>query len=288
MNNNLAKEITAIVTDKHNDQLFVQKDGITYKVLSGDSAEIGDVLKGFVYSDKNDQLVFTSDIPAIRPGIYGWGEVVKVNRKLGVFVNIGWEEKDVVVSMDDLPVEGRLWPKEGNKLYLTVTTDSKDRIWGKPADEEAFFEDYVDGTKDMHNNNVSGIVFHLKKSGTYAVTENKHILFVHPSEREQEPKLGETISGRVIGLREDGVLYTSLKPRAHEVMEEDALMLLEVLKRSEDHSIPFHNKTDPEVIKQQFGISKGQFKRAVGRLMKKGLVNQDDNGTNLIRMPEED
>ncbi|EXJ24203.1 S1 RNA binding domain protein [Alkalibacterium sp. AK22] len=288
MNNNLAAELTAIVTDKNEDQLFVQKNGVTYKVLSDVQASIGDVLKGFAYADKQDALVFTTDIPAIRPGTYGWGEVVKVNRKLGVFVDIGWPDKDVVVSMDDLPAEGRLWPKEGNRLFLSVKVDEKGRIWGILAEEAQFFDDYVEGTKDMHNNDVKGTVFHLKKSGTYAITEEKLILFIHPSERESEPKMGETISGRVIGLREDGVLYTSLKPRAHEVMEEDAMMLLEVLKRSEDGEIPFHNKTDPETIKNQFGISKGQFKRAVGRLMKRNLITQDEHGTRLTDFPAED
>lgn len=288
MNTNLANEMTGIVIDKNDDQLFVQKNGVTYKVLSNETAEIGDVLQGFAYSDKSGQLVFTTKIPTIQQNIYGWGEVVKVNHNLGVFVDIDWEDKDVVVSMDDLPTEGRLWPKEGNKLFVSVSVDAKDRIWGVLADDELFFDDYVEGTKDMHNHNVTGVVFHLKKSGTYAITEDKHILFIHPSEREKEPRLGETVTGRVIGLREDGVLYTSLKPRAHEVMEEDSLMLLEMLKRSSDHSIPFHNKTDPEVIKTQFGISKGQFKRAVGRLMKQGLVEQDNFGTNLINIPEDD
>lgn len=288
MNKDLVTEITAIVTDTNEKEAFVQKSGITYKVISNDEVNVGDTIKGFVYIDKQDQKVFTTEVPEINKETFGWGTVVKVNRKLGVFVDINWQDKDVVVSMDDLPAEGRLWPKDGDKLYLSIKVDDKDRIWGNLADEEKFFEDYVEGTKQMHNQDVKGITFHLKKSGTYAITEDKHILFVHPSERDEEPRLGQEITGRVIGLREDGVLYTSMQPRAHEVIDDDALMLLEMLKRSEDHHIPFHNKTDPERIKTQFGISKGQFKRAVGRLMKNGLVTQDETGTKLIKMPADD
>lgn len=288
MNKDLVTEITAIVTDKNDKEAFVQKNGITYKVLSEDDVSVGETLNGFVYIDKQDQAVFTTEIPEINKETFGWGTVVKVNRNLGVFVDVNWQDKDVVVSMDDLPSEGRLWPKEGNKLYLSIKVDDKDRIWGDLADEEKFFEDYVEGSKQMHNQDVTGIVFHLKKSGTYAITEDKYILFVHPSERDEEPRLGQEISGRIIGLREDGVLYTSMQPRAHEVIDEDAMMLLEMLKRSEDHHIPFHNKTDPELIKKQFGISKGQFKRAVGRLMKNGLVTQDETGTKLINDPTDE
>lgn len=288
MNKDLATEITAIVTDANDNESYVTKNGITYKVISEGNVSIGDVLNGFVYIDKHDQAVFSTQIPESTKEKFGWGTVVLVNRKLGVFVDVGLENKDVVVSIDDLPTETHLWPREGAKLFISLKVDDKDRIWGNLADEEKFFEDYIEGTKEMHNDNVSGIVFHMKKSGTYAITEDKYILFVHPSERDEEPRLGQEISGRVIGLREDGVLYTSMQPRAHEVIDDDAMMLLEMLKRSESHHIPFHNKTDPELIKKQFGISKGQFKRAVGRLMKNGLVTQDETGTKLIKIPEDD
>ncbi|GEK90965.1 CvfB family protein [Alkalibacterium kapii] len=281
MTNDMATTIIAIVTDKNDKEAFVQKNGITYKVISDDDVTIGSTLRGFVYTDKQNNAVFTTDIPEITKETFGWGTVVKVNRKLGVFVDVGWQDKDVVVSMDDLPAEGRLWPKEGDKLFLSIKVDRKNRIWGDLADEEKLFDDYIEGTKEMHNQDVSGIVFHLKKSGTYIMTDEKYILFVHPSERDKEPRLGQEVSGRIIGVREDGVLYASMQPRAHEMIEDDALMLLEMLKRSENGSIPFHNKTEPEVIKKQFGISKGQFKRAVGRLMKKNIVYQDENGTKL-------
>ncbi|MGO1476211.1 S1-like domain-containing RNA-binding protein [Alkalibacterium gilvum] len=288
MTNDMATTITAIVIDQNEKEAFVQKNGITYKIISDNDVTIGDTLKGFVYTDKQDNAVFTTEIPEINKDAFGWGTVVKVNRKLGVFVDVGWQDKDVVVSMDDLPAEGRLWPREGDVLFLSIKVDDKKRIWGDLADEEKFFAEYIQGTKDMHNQDLSGTVFHLKKSGTYLITEDKNILFVHPSERDKEPRLGQNVSCRVVGIREDGVLYASMQPRAHEVIEDDALMLLEMLKRSEDGSIPFHNKTDPEEIKKQFGISKGQFKRAVGRLMKKNFVYQDEEGTKLKEDYKED
>ncbi|MDN6295406.1 MAG: S1-like domain-containing RNA-binding protein [Alkalibacterium sp.] len=288
MTNDMATTITAIVIDQNEKEAFVQKNGITYKIISDNDVTIGDTLKGFVYTDKQDNAVFTTEIPEINKDTFGWGTVVKVNRKLGVFVDVGWQDKDVVVSMDDLPAEGRLWPREGDVLFLSIKVDDKKRIWGDLADEEKFFAEYIQGTKDMHNQDLLGTVFHLKKSGTYLITEDKNILFVHPSERDKEPRLGQNVSCRVVGIREDGVLYASMQPRAHEVIEDDALMLLEMLKRSEDGSIPFHNKTDPEEIKKQFGISKGQFKRAVGRLMKKNFVYQDEEGTKLKEDYKED
>ena len=36
--------------------------------------------------------------------------------------------------------------------------------------------------------------------------------------------------------------------------------------------LPFNDKADPELIKQEFGLSKNAFKRAVGRLLKEGRI----------------
>ena len=133
----------------------------------------------------------------------------------------------------------------------------------------------------MHNDDVKGVVVNSLKAGSYIELEGGYLGFVHPSERDREPRLGETVDARVIGVREDAVLYLSLLPRAHEVLDEDASMLYEVMKRTDDYRIPYHDKSDPKAIREYFAISKGQFKRAVGRLMKDGLAQQDDEGTYL-------
>ena len=43
-----------------------------------------------------------------------------------------------------------------------------------------------------------------------------------------------------------------------------------------------NDKSSPEDIKATFGISKGQFKKALGGLMKAGKIKQDQFGTELI------
>ena len=54
-------------------------------------------------------------------------------------------------------------------------------------------------------------------------------------------------------------------------MDADAAM---IMKRMEEYGgkLPFNDKVDPEVIKQEFGLSKNAFKRAVGRLLKEGRI----------------
>jgi hypothetical protein len=279
----LGTVVTAMIVDKNEKNLFAQKEGVTFKVLDGDldSYDMGDMIEGFIYVNKSDAPVMLTEVPEIQVGTYGWGEVAAVQHDLGVFVDVGWEDKDLVVSLDDLPVFMNLWPRKGDKLYVTVEVDSKNRMWGKFADINDWIEKANEGNEAMHNDDVSGTVIAALKAGSYLQLEDELLGFVHPEERDEEPRLGKPVEGRVIGLRNDGVLYVSLLPRAHEVLDEDAAMIFVILKRSPGNRIPYHDKSDPDAIRTFFGISKGQFKRAVGRLMKEGLVLQDKEGTYL-------
>lgn len=138
------------------------------------------------------------------------------------------------------------------------------------------------GREEQKNQNITGTVFRLKIAGTYILTEDFYLGFIHPSERYQEPRLGEVVSGRVIGVRPDGVLNVSLKPRAYEAIGDDAEMILAYLRRAKENKMPYTDKSEPEAIKEMFGISKGQFKRAMGHLLKAKLVEQKEGFTYLI------
>ena len=46
----------------------------------------------------------TQFYPFAQKDQYGWATVTEVRRDLGVFLDIGLNDKDVVVSLDDLPL----------------------------------------------------------------------------------------------------------------------------------------------------------------------------------------
>lgn len=280
----LGNVFSALVMDENEEYWFVQKNGHTFRLAKAEGEhQLGESVEGFAYINQKHDACFTTVIPKIRIGHYAFGEVTAVRRDLGVFVAIGLPDKEVVVSLDELPTMKELWPKKGDQLMISLRVDDKDRIWGTLAEEIMFRSLSKHGKEELKNADKTGTVFRLKLAGTYLLTDDYYLGFVHPSERFQEPRLGEKVSGRVIGVRPDGVLNMSLKPRAHEMIQDDAGMVLAVLERSSDHSIPFTDKSAPEEIKQTFGISKGQFKRALGNLLKQGLIKQEDGKTFLIK-----
>ncbi|BAL62049.1 S1-like domain-containing RNA-binding protein [Melissococcus plutonius] len=283
----LATIFTGLVIDENSSAYFVQKNGITFKLLKteGDFS-IGEPVEGFAYLNQKQEPTMTTQIPSIRKDNYGFGTVTGSRRDLGVFVDIGLTDKDVVVSLDDLPLLHSLWPKQGDRLMIALRVDLKERVWGTLADETFFKSLAKTGNSLMQNENLKGTVYRLKLAGTYIITDDFYIGFIHPSERYNEPRLGEVVSGRVIGVRPDGILNISLKPRNYEIIDNDAAMILTFLERSPDKRIAFTDKSTPEEIQKTFGISKGQFKRALGNLMKQRKIQQKDGYTILTTKDE--
>lgn len=283
MNELLADVFTGVIIDENEKNYFVQKNGITFS-LSKEEGErkLGDAVEGFAYLDQKHEARFTAHIPNIRIGHYAFGTVTKVRRDLGVFVDIGLKDKEMVVSLDEMPAMKELWPKAGDRLMVSLRVDEKNRIWATLAEDKIFQSMSRRGKEEMKNGNIKGTVYRLKLVGTYLITEDFYIGFIHPSERYTEPRLGEVVSGRVIGVRPDGILNLSLKPRSYETINDDAAMLLVMLERSPEGKIPFTDKSSPEDIRQNFGISKAQFKRAIGHLLKEKKIRQEDGFTILL------
>ena len=284
MNTNLASYIMGMVIDENDHFYFVQKDGQTYALDKAEGPhQVGESVKGFAYTDMKQKLRLTTIEVTTTQENFGWGTVTEVRKDLGVFVDTGLPDKQIVVSLDILPEIKDLWPKKGDRLYIRLEVDKKDRIWGILAYQEDFQRLARPDYNNMQNQNWPAIVYRLKSSGTFVyLPENNMLGFIHPSERYAEPRLGEVLNARVIGFREvDRTLNLSLKPRSFEMLENDAQMILTYLEANGGF-MTLNDKSSPEEIKATFGISKGQFKKALGGLMKAKKIKQDPFGTELI------
>ncbi|XIF19752.1 MAG: DNA-binding protein [Acetilactobacillus jinshanensis] len=284
LRNILGRVVPGKVTDQNDKNYYVQIDGITFEL---NKAEIkkpmhnGSQFKGFTYVNVSHKLQITRQVPNVQVDHYDFGTVVSSKYDLGVFVDIGLPNKDIAVSKDELPLIHSLWPKRGDKLMISLITDKKHRIWGHLADEDIYRTIALPGDQQMMNNNVKAVVFRVMKAGTKVMTNHFHLGFIHPTQRDVEPRLGEQIKARVIGIHHDGTFNFSMRPRAYEAIDGDALMLLAMLQHDPTHHLNFTDKSDPEKIKTFFGISKGRFKRGVGHLLKNDLIKETDQGLDV-------
>lgn len=277
----LGRLITGKVTDENETDYFVQVEGTTFHLSKEEikkPLKMNGTFTGFAYENEKHEMQMTRDAPKSQVDRYGFGTVVRSQRTLGVFVNIGLPNKDIVVSLDDLPDMMELWPQQGDRLLIALREDAKHRLWGVLADGDIYQAIAQPANKRLQNSNVTVTAYQLKLVGTRVITDHFELGFIHPSERETEPRLGEELKARVIGVHDDGTLNLSLRPRTFEAIDDDSAMLLAALEHSEEGHLDFSDKSDPAAIKAYFGISKGQFKRAVGHLMKARKITQHDGG----------
>lgn len=233
----------------------------------------------FLYQDKKGNLTATTKLPDVIMDEYGWAKVVSVLPHLGAFVDIG-TTKEFLVSKDDLPLFENVWPKEEDELFVTLGKDQKGRLLAIPATEGVIWREIELAPDELLNQTVSGRVYHTSREGSAIITEEDYRGFIHHTERKEEPRLGELVQGRVIEVKEDGTLNISLRPLKQHGMIDDAEMILEHLA-NHDGIIPFSDKSDPDDIRGTFNISKAAFKRALGKLMKEGKIEQREGNTYL-------
>lgn len=241
---------------------------------------IGERVKVFLYADRRGDLQATSAIPAILQGDYGWARVIKVTKE-GAFVDIG-SSREVLVKAEDLPPIQSVWPKVGDHLFLTLRTDRNGDLFGRLITEEKVNELYEGALEDMHNKNIKARPYRLLPVGSFLLgIEEPYRIFVHNTEMEAEPRLGQEVEVRIIAVKEDGSLNGSMLPRKHERLGQDAEAVYAYLQ-SVGGKMPFGDKSSPEEITEMFHMSKGAFKRALGTLMKAGKIKQQDGWTEIL------
>lgn len=247
---------------------------------AAEELEIGEKVDAFIYHDKQGRTVATTYIPNIDFDTYAWCEVVDQVDNLGVFVNIGMP-KHILVSIDDLPPKKSLWPNVHDELYVRLALDKGNRLIAKPATENIIEQDAEPAPEDLLHKPISGRVYRLNPQVSAIFTEEGYQGFIHHTERQEEPRLGQWVKGRVIEVKGVGSLNVSLRPVKEEALGEDAELILRHLKQ-QGGAIPFTDKSDPEEIRSTFKISKAAFKRAMGSLMKQKKVKQENGQTILI------
>lgn len=226
----------------------------------------------FIYKDSKDRLIATLNEPLATVGEVALLEVVS-STDIGYFVNFGLE-RDVLVPFKEVAYDLEVGKSYLFYLYL----DKSERITGST---------YVD--KHLHTTNHFDIgqelvatAYGYQENGTVMVAiENLYRAVILKKENFSNIKPGEVINVRVKRYYEDGKMEVT--PRKKRLDEKNDLetSIVSYLQAHKNH-MKLNDNSNPDTVKGVFRCSKNAFKRALGGLMKKGMITQDENGTNLV------
>ncbi|KAJ1427321.1 hypothetical protein B484DRAFT_77057 [Ochromonadaceae sp. CCMP2298] len=109
------------------------------------------------------------------------------------------------------------------------------------------------------------------------------------AKRGQEVEMGETLPAFVERVREDGKVDVSLRPVDRSRIQVVKAEILEALEGSPSSDIPLGDRSSPNDIASYFyGMSKRDFKNAVGSLYKEGLAFPGAFVTSLVPEGEQE
>jgi predicted RNA-binding protein (virulence factor B family) len=107
--------------------------------------------------------------------------------------------------------------------------------------------------------------------GFKAIINNKHWGLIHKNEVFKFLRSGKQEKGFIKEVRSDGNISLSLQPVGEQLASSLNAKILSKL-RENNGVLPVSDKSDPTVISNLFGVSKGNFKKAIGALYKQGQI----------------
>ena len=230
--------------------------------------QIGNIIEVFVYRDSEDRKIATLQQPKLIIGELAVLKVVSVNH-IGAFLDWGLE-RDLF-----LPFSQQTEKVRKDDTYLVgMYSDKSDRLCAtmKVYDLLQATSPYKEG--DI----VMGTLYDIKEAfGAFIAVDNKYHGLVPIRELYGQYKVGDVMQLRVTKLRQDGKLELSMRKIVHLQMEDDAKLIMQALE-AENGILKLHDKSSPQEIKEQLGMSKAGFKRAIGKLMKEGAIEIKGDG----------
>ena len=227
-----------------------------------ENARIGDTVEVFVYRDSKDRLIATTNMPKITLHKVALLKVAQVG-KYGAFLDWGLE-KDLLLPFKEQT--GKV--SEGDDCLVALYIDKSNRLFATMKVYK-----YLElKSPYKKEEKVEGFVYELSDQfGAFVAVDNRYSALIPKKEVYGNIKVGDKVSARVTAIKADGKLNLSIREKAYLQMDVDAKRVLDLID-SYDGVLPFTDKANPEVIRREIQMSKNEFKRAVGRLLKEGKV----------------
>ena len=237
------------------------------------SDKIGDKKEVFIYHDSEDRLVATTETPRLQVGEVGFLRVVDKTPH-GAFLDWGLHGKDLFLPNRNQ--QGGVLVGHEYLVYLY-----EDDITGRCVATEklkAFVNNELISVKPREQ--VSILVASESPIGFRVVINNRHWGMIYRNQIFQPVAVGDRLTAYVARITDDNRIDLSLQQSGLAQVRDSAEVLLRLL-RENGGELPLNDDSDPETVRNTTRMSKKVFKRSLGMLLKRGLVEIGPNGTKL-------
>ena len=243
------------------------------KYITPDMQE-GSEVNVFLYKDSEDRPVATTQEPLVQVGEAAYLLVKDVNR-VGAFLDWGLE-KDLF-----LPFREQGERVEPDRYYLVyVFFDFASKRIAATTNINKFIKNRDVELKP--NDEVDLLITYENEVGVRVIINNKHWGILFKNEIFSKIEKGSHVKGYIKKIREDGKIDVALQKQGIAAARDIGTVVLEKLVENNGR-LELSDDSPPELVHEVLGISKKNFKKAVGMLYKAGKIELHDNLITLAK-----
>jgi len=237
---------------------------------------IGEMIKVFIHNNSEHGLVASTLEPRAMLGDIACLTVTDSNN-FGAFLDWGLP-KDLLCPKSQ---QQRALYKGDTAVVKVCFDPENDRIFASSRLRD-FFEEPGDELKRGQEIDIIGL-WH-SDLGFNVLIEGRFGGLIHRKEMLDYLETGYRGRAWVKEVRHDGGVSVSLKPKGFSGVVEANDRVLNALEKCGGR-LPFDDNSDPELIQQRMKMSKKTFKKAIGNLMRLGLVKLEKHGITRTDKP---
>ncbi len=228
-----------------------------------ESCVIDQIIKVFIYLDSDDLTIATTDMPLALVGESAYLKVVDINH-YGAFLEWGLSKNLLV------PYSEQIKPLTVGQYYVfyVFLDEQTDRIAASAKLNEFLSEEAEEletGTK------VDLLICAQTDMGFKAVINDSYLGLIFKNEIFQLLRVGQKLKGLIKNIRDDGKIDLGLQVSAEKTRDELSDRIIEFLSQQGGTST-LTDKSPPNDIYNQFSVSKGSYKKALGQLFRQKLI----------------
>ncbi|MFT4522655.1 MAG: putative RNA-binding protein (virulence factor B family) [Bacteroidia bacterium] len=237
-----------------------------------ENTKVDDELEVFIYKDSEDRIIATNLTPLAQLNSFACLTVSDVS-SVGAFLDWGLE-KDLLVPYR----EQNIHLEVGKKILVYVYLDeTSNRIVASCRLKKFLSEDtptFEEGEE------VDLIVWHPTELGYNVLINEQFSGVVYANEIFEKLHQGERRKGYIKQVRPDGKIDVSLQKLGYDQVLSSIDPILQKLQDA-GGTLPIGDKSDPDLIYRLLGMSKKNFKKAIGSLYKAGKIEIEPNSIRL-------
>lgn len=234
----------------------------------------GEPVDVFIYRDSEDRLVATTEQPHAMVGEFAWLKVKEVNPQIGAFLDWGLS-KDLLLPFREQGVTVRA----GQRVVVAVCLDPMtNRIMAS-----ARLNRHLSGEPPpfLEGRPVNLLITGRTPLGYNAIVENTHSGLLYHDNLATPLMTGQHVQGFIRKIRPSGKIDLSLDASGYKRVASLTDQIVQALETSGGR-LDFDDDTSPEVIRENFGVSKKAFKQALGKLYRDRRIAFQKPGIQLL------